>query len=98
MFEISSEPKNNLGIENIDNNTTDIQLYPNPSNDYFSIKSYLDLKIKEISINDITGRSVKKYFNTNFNQKLYFNLPSGTYFVIIKTENNNTSIKKIIVK
>jgi hypothetical protein len=97
IVEISSEPKNSLNVKDIDN-TANIQLYPNPSKDYFFIKSDLDLKIKEISINDITGRSVKKYFNTNFNQKLYFNLPSGTYFVIIKTENNNKSIQKIIVK
>ncbi|MEP5341336.1 MAG: T9SS type A sorting domain-containing protein [Algibacter sp.] len=97
IVEISSEPKSNLGIENI-YNTANIQLYPNPSKNYFSIKSNLDLKIKEININDITGRSVKKYFNTNFNQKLYFDLPSGTYFVIIKTKNNSKSIQKIIVK
>ncbi|WP_034040613.1 T9SS type A sorting domain-containing protein [Wocania ichthyoenteri] len=97
IVEISSEPKNSLNVKDIDD-TKNIQIYPNPSEDYFFIKSNLDLKIKEIIINDITGRSVKKYFNTNFNQKLYFDLPSGTYFVNIKTENKNTSVKKIIVK
>ncbi|MEW4925390.1 T9SS type A sorting domain-containing protein [Algibacter sp. 2305UL17-15] len=96
IVEITSEPKTNLSVENIDN-TTNIKLYPNPSKDYFFIKSNLDLKIKEININDITGRSVKKYSNTNLNQKLYFDLPSGSYFVIIKTENNNIGIEKIIV-
>ncbi|WP_298238750.1 T9SS type A sorting domain-containing protein [uncultured Algibacter sp.] len=97
IVEITSEPKNGLSVKDIDD-IKNIKLYPNPSKDYFFLKSNLDLKIKEISINDITGRSVKKYFNTNLNQKLYFNLPSGTYFVNIKTENNNTSVKKIIVK
>jgi Secretion system C-terminal sorting domain len=97
IVEISSEPKSSLHVKDIDN-TKNIQLYPNPSKDYIFINSDLDLKIKEISINDITGRSVKKYFNTNLNQKLHFDLPSGTYFVIIKAENNNISMKKIIVK
>lgn len=97
IVEISSEPQSTLGIENIDN-ATNIQLSPNPSKDYFLLKSKLDLKIKEVNIYDITGRSVKKYLNTNLNQKLYFNLPSGIYFVSIKTENNETSMEKIIVQ
>ncbi|WP_396602201.1 T9SS type A sorting domain-containing protein [Algibacter sp. R77976] len=97
IVEITSEPKSSLNVEDIDNNTN-IQLYPNPSKDYFVIKSNINLKIKEISIIDITGRSIKKYSNTNFNQKLNFNLPPGTYFAIIKTENNNKSIQKFIVK
>lgn len=98
IVEISSEPKTTLSIENIDKNTTDIQIYPNPAKDYFFVKGNSDSKIKEITINDITGRTVKKYFNTNFNQELYFNLPPGAYFVSLKSENKNTSIKKIIVE
>lgn len=97
IVEITSEPKSILSLESLDN-TEDIRLYPNPSEGYFYITNNLNLKIKEINIHDITGRSVKKYVNINFNQKLYFNLTSGTYFAIIKTENNNTSIKKITVK
>ncbi|MDO5980323.1 fibronectin type III domain-containing protein [Flavivirga spongiicola] len=97
IVEITSEPKNTLNVKDMAD-TKNIQLYPNPSKDHFFIKNNLDLDIKEISINDITGRSVKKYFNTNLNQKLDFNLPSGTYFVIIKTENDTASIKRIIVE
>lgn len=98
FVEISSEPKSTLSIESIENNTTDIQLYPNPCRNYFAIKNNLDLKIKEINITDITGKSVKKYLNTNFNQKLYFDLPAGIYFVVIKTNIKNTSTIKIIVE
>ena len=97
IVEISSEPKSTLSIEDIDYKR-EIQLYPNPSKNYFFIKSNSDLKIEEISIKDITGRNVQQYFNTNFNQKLEFNLQSGTYFVVIITENNKMSIEKIIVQ
>ena len=98
IIEISSEPKENkLNIENFDSDT-DIQLYPIPSKDYFFIKSKLNLEIKEIKITDITGRIVKKYFNTKVNQKHYFDLPNGVYYVIIKTENRDRIIKKIIVQ
>ena len=98
FVEISSEPKSTLNLENIDYNLTDIQLYPNPSNDHFTLKGDLNSKIKEITINDIKGNSVKKYFNTNFNEKLYFNLPAGVYFVSIKTENKKNSVIKMMVK
>ncbi|MBJ6369793.1 T9SS type A sorting domain-containing protein [Snuella sedimenti] len=96
IVEITSEPKSSLNVKEIDH-TENIWLYPNPSKDYFIIKNDLDLEIKEISINDISGKTVKKYLNTNFNQKLYFNLPSGVYFVMIQTKNNNKSIQKMIV-
>ncbi len=97
IVEITSVPKSSLSLEDIDN-IRNIQLYPNPSNNYFYIKNNLSSEIKEVTINDISGRPVEQYFNTNFNQKLYFNLPSGIYFVNIETKNNTKSVQKIIVK
>ncbi|WP_010180205.1 fibronectin type III domain-containing protein [Aquimarina agarilytica] len=100
IVEITSVPKTTLTltVENIDINTTDIQLYPNPFKDYFFIKGNPSIKIKEITIRDILGRNIKKYFNINFNQKVHLDLPSGAYFATIKTENGNTIIKKILIK
>ncbi len=98
IVEITSEPKNRLNVENIDSASGTIKLTPNPSENYFIVKSNLDVAIKEISINDITGKLVKKYSNISLNEKLYFNLPAGTYFAIINTAKAIKSVQKIVVK
>ncbi len=83
-----------LSIEEINNSSTDIFLYPNPSKNSFSLS---DLKnISKIQIFDITGRLAVRYdhFDSNLFDVSY--LPIGDYVVKISSENGNLRSFKLI--
>ncbi len=78
------------GINNT-NNINGLTIYPNPANDFIEIKT--DLKYNNISIIDVTGKTIKQ---VNSNNKIDIsNLTTGIYFIkIIGTE--NAIIKKFV--
>jgi len=75
-----------------------IVLFPNPTQDYFTISSK-DENEFSITIYNITGKQVlfqSKLQNTSsINIQ---NLKSGIYFVSVSDESGNTSVKKLIKK
>ena len=83
-----------LSIEEIDNSSNEIFLYPNPSKNSFSLNSIDD--ISEIKIFDITGRLVLSYDNLNSNLFDVSYLPVGTYVVKISSENSKARDFKLI--
>ncbi len=79
-----------LGIEE---NTTQVDIYPNPVNDRLYIKA--EIEIEEVVIYDVYGRQQS---TVNGQQSLSIdlsNLSSGIYFVKINTEKGNI-VKRII--
>jgi len=74
-----------------------IEIYPNPILDKFSIKSTKE--IKSIECYDANARQVLN-IPVRLKMNLYElkNIPSGIYFLILKTDSNKTYLKKIIKK
>lgn len=78
-------------------NDLSIKIYPNPTNNEFSV--YSDKKSEKgvIVINDITGRVVlKKEINFSLNNKFELIGKSGIYFVEIRLNNGGKQIFKLI--
>lgn len=82
-----------LSIEGIEQQEKSIILYPNPTSESFSIVS--DVEIQKIKIYDVYGKLVGSYSNP-LGRIAVSDLPSGSYFVEIRTIENVSSIKKII--
>ena len=78
-------------------NPNNIQLFPNPFNDIFTISS--DLQVKEISVLDLSGRVI---FTENYDSKYCHieatKLPPGTYIIRINIDNNYYHLKSIKIK
>jgi photosystem II stability/assembly factor-like uncharacterized protein len=69
-----------------------LKVYPNPTNNQITIESELD--IKEISITDFTGKTLKTIIS-NFHRINVSELPSGIYFIKIITD-ARTMTQKIV--
>ncbi|SDG39605.1 T9SS type A sorting domain-containing protein [Psychroflexus sediminis] len=80
----------------IDQNKSDIKLYPNPASDYVFIS---DVNVKNIRILDITGKQVIETTSYQKNKGLYIgNLKSGIYFISVKTERESVENLKLVKK
>lgn len=82
----------------------DFSVFPNPSNGQFNISYALDVDNEiTIDIKDVSGKLIKTIINGEQNKGTYqidvhgLNLESGIYFVNF-IKNNNSSVKKFIVK
>lgn len=94
-----------VGIDNIDIVSDNINVYPNPSSGIFNI-SFENIKVAEIDlvITSIDGREIlhknihanKGY---NYTEKLDVSeLPPGMYYLVLKTDRGNSTLKIIISK
>ena len=86
------------GIAN-ENLTQKIMLYPNPAKDKLYIKWTEDLKLEEVEILALDGKSLYFQKNEAMNTTVLntANLPAGIYLVKFKT-NQGTGIKKLIIR
>ena len=101
------------GIENINQDFTivvtstvlvnlslkqNLKIYPNPAKNIITLTSLTE--IKSIEMFNILGKRI--YENSNINSKKYaWNLETfskGIYFIKIKTINNQTDLKKLIIE
>ena len=80
------------GVNNVEKLISEIKTYPNPTSNQLIIDS--EQKINEISIIDITGKTLKVY-TTNLNAINVSDLPSGIYFIKLIT-NEKTITKKLV--
>jgi len=72
------------------------EIYPNPTNSFFVIRS--SLPVKEIEIFDVSGKLIKEItFSTKEPKISLKGIKSGVYLLKIKTENKELT-KKLIIK
>jgi glycosidase len=73
----------------------DITIYPNPADEVLNILPTRDLRIKKVSIIDVSGR---EFLNQDFRQSqiIIKHLPKGIYIVQLLT-NEGMAIKKIVI-
>jgi hypothetical protein len=93
-----------LGIKNIENNYTDVSVYPNPNNGVFtvSVNTLADEKNTNFILTDLAGRVIyKEQLDTHAGLNAYqintSNIAKGTYFFEISNSQART-VKKIIVQ
>jgi hypothetical protein len=75
-----------------------INIYPNPNNGVFYLKS--EILISQVEILNILGEKIWTHYNPYhqyLNEIALTNLPAGTYFVIITDKIKNQITKKIII-
>jgi hypothetical protein len=86
--------------ENIIVNNLDINIYPNPTSEYFFINfTNLEGKTYSISIFDMVGKIVKKLDYQSQESELQVNssdIPKGVYFLIIKDDQKSLAKKLVI--
>jgi len=74
----------------------EIVLFPNPTQDYFTVSSTTENEFS-ITIYEISGKEVLSQLKSKNKSSINIqNLKSGIYFVSIKDENENISIKRLI--
>ncbi|MGK6343514.1 T9SS type A sorting domain-containing protein [Chryseobacterium sp. DT-3] len=78
------------------NTNVDIQVYPNPVVEYFSVKSKGNYKIETVKVFDAAGKLIKNVTNTNDKINVS-DLSSGIYFIRVKTEKGE-HLGKVIKK
>ena len=81
-------------VQSIDE-TTVVRVFPNPTNDYFSVSIPQD-QITQVRILDVQGRMVKT-LKTNFEHIAVGSLTPGLYFVEVQTSSTK-SIQTIVVE
>jgi len=80
----------------LNENTNDIEVYPNPTKDFINIKT--NLKITSCKIIDLAGKVIAEYQGATKQINFQNGFLKGVYFLEINTEENNTFIKKIIIE
>ncbi|MBL4652133.1 MAG: T9SS type A sorting domain-containing protein [Flavobacteriales bacterium] len=83
-----------IGIEEV--TTINFELYPNPNNGSFSIEFGKE-EINQIKVIDVTGKVVYQDLVTTQTSTIELVVTSGVYFVEV-TNNDNVTIKKVVVK
>ena len=86
----------NLSVEGF--NTSDVELYPNPTNGLINIAGTDISNIKEISIFNQLGQKVMKLNASQLNNNSFdiSDLNKGIYFVQLKDNSNNSKTMKIV--
>lgn len=85
------------GINDLSNKENGVLIYPNPTSNYFTIKS--EKQIDAIRLMDVTGKVVKE-INSSFNLTQQINtadLGKGIYFVQY-TDENEVKTQKLIIE
>jgi hypothetical protein len=100
-----STKKNGIGEHQSSITSSDVSVFPNPVNDYFTVNFEVEQPSHlNIALFDIQGRQVELLFDgqtISGNQKFSFNkasLPAGVYSLIIRGESGNLVTRKIVVE
>ena len=86
---------NLTGIEDIQINTSDVKVYPNPANEYITAEA-IGYKIDKIELVNLLGQTV--FLSDVHDSMIKINtsdISNGTYFVKIYVGRNNLITKKI---
>jgi 1,4-alpha-glucan branching enzyme len=94
-FKVYGNQPATLSNEDITLEQNTLQLYPNPTANYFRLSK----EVKEVVIFDITGKQVKQFTKNDikYNTYLVTDLNKGIYFVRINEKFNKISTKKLII-
>mgnify|MGYP000265331334 CR=1 FL=1 len=72
-----------------------VKIYPNPFTDYIKLELNAGIVVKEISLKDITGKSISNFSLKNIDRIDVSHLSNGMYLLVVKTDKGTLS-KKIV--
>ena len=94
-LEITEGQTLSTGVPSLDN----IAVFPNPANDYITVKSDYNLDDAIISLFDLNGRRVLNYKNSSNNNLIDVSkLSSGEYILRLITSETIIFTKKILIR
>ena len=87
-----------ISTEDLEVRASGISAYPNPANNYITVDAGTNNRLQNVSIADITGRTVRTISNLS---EIRENIDltrfvSGIYFLKVKTEKSEKTIKFIV--
>jgi len=95
----SNAPVSNLSVKDKENESFNLSVKPNPTNDKVTVSINNDMIINEVILYDLYG---KKLWNENINNSMLSidmsTYCKGVYFISCKLNNGKTIIRKIIKK
>lgn len=91
---ITPNSPNWLGVDKLDLDNS-FEVYPNPSNGNITIATKELPIVSEIKVVDIMGRTVHEQ---SFQPKVNLELPSGNYFLQLKSEGQLLGVRKIVIQ
>jgi hypothetical protein len=84
-----------VGLKNIEQQNFDVKVYPNPAKNILYIEGKQDEHLS-VELLDMTGRLILSQKNENTIQLPM--LQSGIYLLRVTDENQNNTVKKIIIE
>jgi O-glycosyl hydrolase len=88
----------NQSTPTVDQSLKEIDIFPNPIHTLINVKSPHTI-MKSIEMIDLMGRvKMKQFFNRTGLMQIQNTVPSGIYWMRIKSPENRSSIHKVIVK
>ena len=92
-----------LGVKQVNSNTADVTIYPNPAKDVLNATVKLQEKASKVtySIINLVGQSQVRMVSSNVTTDHVSmsteGLASGTYFLLINADNKSTTVKKFTI-
>ena len=101
-----ASPENNLLETTLtekhlkDTRTSDITIFPNPTNGYFSITGIQDLPFNELNLRlfNLNGQLIELFSPANVNNINTSHLPKGIYILSVKLPHQINIFKKIVIQ
>lgn len=87
---------NTLSIDEVNNQNSDVLVYPNPVEDELFIQ-HQDISNWQVQVYDVTGKQVTSAFVSQDSMNLSF-LSSGTYYLVFTNEEKLVTVTKKIIK
>lgn len=83
-----------MSLSDIGLSSSNIKIYPNPTNSHLNIQNLTNRKISSVTVFDYLGKQV--FTNINTDKVSVSNLEMGVYFLELKFNNSETIIKRFI--
>ena len=83
------------GFEEMDEKSTDLVIYPNPTQDIVQLR-YTDLEVEEVILRNALGFELQRYQGNIPKAMDVSSLPSGIYFLIVNMKDKKFLVKKFI--
>lgn len=83
-----------------DSDLKQVTIYPNPANEYITIKSINQSEIVKFDLWDLTGKKIDEQLNKNSKREIKYDvskLNTGIYFIKVTLSNGKTNDLKLIV-
>jgi hypothetical protein len=90
-FQGKNSTATNVGIKEFNNNLNNTSLYPNPANDFITVRT--DNVVKQITVYNLLGQPILQCTNKTVDIAA---LSTGLYYIKIQFDNNQSLVKSFV--